>query len=638
MEDPVAQPIRSVDELTRWEPNPFDINRCTLPKATRPSPQAPKVLVCHDMMGGYIPTQDGRVQSGPPAFQGPIYSLRSWQYVDIFVYFTHERFGIPPSCWTYACHRNAVAVFATFITEWEAGTTETMRLIYGPSYSPNKSTEHCDFSPFYADKMVDLALFYGFEGWFVNVESPLISAYDAEVMARFISYLTEQMHERVPNGQVFWYDSLTRNGKIQWQDRLNDENKMFFDACDGIFLNYTWAKEYPQQSHDAAQGKHAKVYVGIDCWGRNTYGGGGFNAHKALRVIRDANVSVAIFAPAWTYEALGTKSFELNDFRFWVSSHVEPDGPHSDPNTGILPATSVDQSDKGCIADIIQARPAATIKINDSFAFYTTFDQGHGTKYFISGVCVSQTQWSHLARQSIQPTLREFYTRYNSVAWFEKEDAFHGGTSLHIKTSGPTTIPLFGISIEECTRDFVCVMHVKNLQGTSSSIAVSFLLANSDWLKISCNPKSDQQPLTNGYKRCIFEFPTDTKPDMLNHAEMHLTIQSDDTHDVIVSDVYIGSRANNPSMLRHSTPKVIEIVDKNARSSDAWVTLRWTMDGSECSRYEMYIDGEWKGTAYLNMFRIRAEFARCYKVQVKAFDHFGNSIGGIEDEVTIDGI
>jgi len=36
------------------------------------------------------------------------------------------------------------------------------------------------------------------------------------------------------------YDTVTVNGDLDWQDKLNKYNKPFFDVCDGLFSNYTW--------------------------------------------------------------------------------------------------------------------------------------------------------------------------------------------------------------------------------------------------------------------------------------------------------------------------------------------------------------------------------------------------------------
>lgn len=36
------------------------------------------------------------------------------------------------------------------------------------------------------------------------------------------------------------YDSVTIDGKLTWQNQLNENNKPFFDLCDGILVNYSW--------------------------------------------------------------------------------------------------------------------------------------------------------------------------------------------------------------------------------------------------------------------------------------------------------------------------------------------------------------------------------------------------------------
>jgi len=42
--------------------------------------------------------------------------------------------------------------------------------------------------------------------------------------------------------------------------------------------------------------------MGVDCFGRGTFGGGGFNCDLALKVVRRAGVSAALFAPGWVWE------------------------------------------------------------------------------------------------------------------------------------------------------------------------------------------------------------------------------------------------------------------------------------------------------------------------------------------------
>ena len=44
---------------------------------------------------------------------------------------------------------------------------------------------------------------------------------------------------------MVWYDAVTTEGKLRWQDSLTDLNQPFFDACDALFVNYTWRVRPP---------------------------------------------------------------------------------------------------------------------------------------------------------------------------------------------------------------------------------------------------------------------------------------------------------------------------------------------------------------------------------------------------------
>ena len=56
---------------------------------------------------------------------------------------------------------------------------------------------------------------------------------------------------------------------------------MFFDACDGIFVNYGWTEAKLMRSRAAAgRDRIPDVYVGVDVFGRGCFGGGGYNCNK----------------------------------------------------------------------------------------------------------------------------------------------------------------------------------------------------------------------------------------------------------------------------------------------------------------------------------------------------------------------
>lgn len=128
---------------------------------------------------------------------------------------------------------------------------------------------------------------------------------------------------------------------------------------------------------ELARERRFDVYTGIDFWGRNTFGGGGFNIHKALRQIVKSETSIALFAPAWTFEFLGSSAFEINEERLWLNSKVEPVLPVIEK----APTTWPDPEDIGCALDYLCPRDWPFV--HDSF--YTNFDRGFGNSYFIRG-------------------------------------------------------------------------------------------------------------------------------------------------------------------------------------------------------------------------------------------------------------
>ncbi|KAK1320205.1 hypothetical protein QJS10_CPA03g01083 [Acorus calamus] len=118
------------------------------------------------------------------------------------------------------------------------------------------------------------------------------------------------MHSSVEGSLVIWYDSVTKDGLLRYQNELNENNKPFFDLCDGLFANYFWQKDSPKRSASFAGARKFDVYMGIDVFGRGTYGGGEWNTHVALDVLKKDDVSAALFAPGWVYESKQGPDFE----------------------------------------------------------------------------------------------------------------------------------------------------------------------------------------------------------------------------------------------------------------------------------------------------------------------------------------
>ncbi|KAK3139047.1 hypothetical protein QOZ80_5AG0377030 [Eleusine coracana subsp. coracana] len=361
-------------------------NRASVPGTGEPLPSRRRVLVCHDMQGGY--RDDARPQGGgnPDA-----YALWHWHLIDVFVYFSHYLVTLPPPCWINAAHLHGVKVLGTFITEWDQGAEICKEML------ATKTT-----AQMYAERLSELAAELGFDGWLINIEVKLDVQY-IENLKEFVNHLTKKIHADVPGSLVIWYDAITVNGELDWQNKLNKYNKPFFDLCDGLFANYTWKKNDPQDSAQVAGNRKYDVYMGIDVFGRNTFGGGQWNTNVALDLIKKVDISTAIFAPGWLYETKQPPDFENAQNRWW----------------GLV------ENSWGVLRSYPKNLP-----------FYSDFNQGHGYQVSIEGLQVSNDPWDNISCQSFQPMLKYIGDKAQLQAFTDfKSGPYSGGNCLTIKGS-----------------------------------------------------------------------------------------------------------------------------------------------------------------------------------------------------------
>ncbi|CAL7935875.1 unnamed protein product [Xylocopa violacea] len=261
----------------------------------------PRTLLCHDMKGGYL---EDRFINGSKSYDS--YLFYHWSVIDTFVYFSHYFITIPPFGWINAAHNHGVKILGTIITEREG--------IWDVILESQEEVRR------FADALILVAKFYKFDGWLLNVEN-VIKHEQISNLIYFVKYLTENIHEAIKDSEIIWYDSVTNEGTLNWQNELNTKNVDFFLNCDGIYLNYNWTKSKLENSRTIAKNYNRNVrdiYVGLDVWGRGCPGGGGFNSSYALEKIRLEELSVAIFGSGWTHEYFGPKTFhELEDV-FWA--------------------------------------------------------------------------------------------------------------------------------------------------------------------------------------------------------------------------------------------------------------------------------------------------------------------------------
>lgn len=75
----------------------------------------------------------------------------------------------------------------------------------------------------FAEALIHIAKFYKFEGWLLNIENKIKSEHINNLLY-FLKYLTQRIHIEIRGSEIIWYDSVTKEGNLKWQNELNDKN------------------------------------------------------------------------------------------------------------------------------------------------------------------------------------------------------------------------------------------------------------------------------------------------------------------------------------------------------------------------------------------------------------------------------
>ncbi|RCN49491.1 hypothetical protein ANCCAN_04432 [Ancylostoma caninum] len=90
-------------------------------------------------------------------------------------------------------------------------------------------------------------------------------------------------------------------------------SRIWYDNCDGIYLNYGWDDEMLLSSADF--GALNKIFVGIDVFARGCIGG--WDCYRSFAKANLMRMSIALFAPGWISEKFpGADPIEYG-LRFW---------------------------------------------------------------------------------------------------------------------------------------------------------------------------------------------------------------------------------------------------------------------------------------------------------------------------------
>lgn len=403
--------------------------------------------------------------SGNPSQGGltmSYYALNYWQYIDVLVFWggsAGEGLILAPNPTVInAAHRNGVAVLGNIFLPPTA---------YGGQFQWVTDLLQKSGATFpVADKLMQVAQYYGFDGWFLNQETAGGSATTATTMRDFIKYIQTNSALR-----VMWYDAMTESGSISWQNALTTANDMFLQdggrVSDDMFLNFWWSASGLASSRTRAQslGRNPyDVYAGVDVEAN------GYNTAVTWTSLFPESaahvLSLGFYRPEWTRNSSSSVAdFYVRDNRFWV-------GWNRDPSF-----TTTTNAWKG-VAHYVPAKSPI-----NRLPFVTSFNTGQGNRYAINGQIVRNGEWNNLSLQNVLPTWRWVVqsTGEKLVPDLDWSDAYYGGTSL--KVSGNLTatndLKLFQTSLPIETNTSLRVVCKTGTAGSATYMKVGFAFEDS---------------------------------------------------------------------------------------------------------------------------------------------------------------
>jgi len=177
------------------------------------------------------------------------YALNFWQYVDVYNFWGGP-INIPTPELMDMAARNGVPVVGTVFFENRPVQGSERRMYY------NQGTAEAPYFP-YGDKLWEIAVFYGFDGWFFNFESTGAdtTVNRAEIFA-FLEYM--ESTKPFPHMILNTYDSPTTGG---WVSGLNATNRALLQGPQGQqrstfhFGDYKWtSRVFATNTMNAALG------------------------------------------------------------------------------------------------------------------------------------------------------------------------------------------------------------------------------------------------------------------------------------------------------------------------------------------------------------------------------------------------
>ncbi|MEU8994549.1 endo-beta-N-acetylglucosaminidase [Streptomyces caniferus] len=395
------------------------------------------------------------------------YAPTHWAYLDELVFWggsSGEGLILAPNAPVVdAAHRHGVPVL---------GTVFLPPVAYGGQLRWTRDLVRKDAAGRFplAAKLVRVATVYGFDGWFLNAET---GGGDAALAADMQAFLRALRAAGAGHGlRITWYDAMNRTGQVGWQGALDELNRPFFQdaagpVADSLFVDFRWSAGRLADSGRLAEQlgrSRYELWAGVDVeaagWDSDT------DWDAIVPADRDHVVSYGFYRPEWTLghlpEGRTPGEFHAADDRFWSGEGLDPTRPGGTGSGWRAPATAV--ADRSTLTTL---------------PFATTFNTGHGLRWYEDGAATSAAPWNHLGLQDRLPPRRwAVHTEgQRPDVSLDFADAWRGGSSLLVRGAldAPATLELFSARLPTGAASVLDLIH--RLDPASGPVTVEVALA-----------------------------------------------------------------------------------------------------------------------------------------------------------------
>lgn len=339
-----------------------------------------------------------------------------WQYLDSYIYWagsgsTEGIVILPTPDMTDSAHRNGVPMLGMLAFPWEnggAGLTELRNMIQ----------KNPDGSYPVADKMVEMAEYYGFDGYFFNAEGFFAASSEINALNNLMRYV----HKKYPNFIWSWYNCIGGPGVDEGTARFIKPDEEGIYPVDEMFCNY--GSEYRVDTTNNTMIKY----------GRNPYDaftgyemqrGGDVDTQLSDHLLMGADgrikTSIGLFIPNTTLgRATDPADFHVKERDLYVGFSGDPTVWPGDP------------ADPNAPKWIGLSRFFAEKSVVDEAPFTTTFNTGHGKQWFVNGALSRQKEWNNRSMSDVLPTYTWIVRSEGSTLTpnYDFDDAYNGGNSI----------------------------------------------------------------------------------------------------------------------------------------------------------------------------------------------------------------